>query len=228
MCALSAAIGNLSEERSALAVSTTTQAVTAFALDYSEGAEDMTTLQPVVQENALWQNQPLPGFRYQSNPQEHLAYLKIFFDPRNLCYDPNTVWERMPIPWDLALAVGEVEKNMQMLKCQPAILRQLSRRSAFDLKVALEWVEALAQRSVPHGPLLGWGKMMGHQFYQQPFEPSSHKTFIMVKAPDRDYNKQPSLGLQCFLQGFALPPPVADSLVPSFSAGHLMKRGSAI
>jgi hypothetical protein len=64
----------------------------------------------------------------------------------------------------------------------------LSEHSRFDVEVAWTWLKLAGQGKVAHGPLLGWGKMKGHEFYMHEWQ-ATEPPFLMVREIGKTYRE---------------------------------------
>jgi hypothetical protein len=156
----------LSAQRAGLAtVSDSLSSTPQFALCLASGQQDITTLPDWQIENALREDISLPGWDYKADPQKHLAYMKVFFDCRTMNYRPRSLWENAKTPPATLRLCRELREHMDLFLANHTLLQSLSESSKFDVQVAHVWLQHVCQNKVPHGPLLGWGKMQGHELY---------------------------------------------------------------
>lgn len=159
-----------------------------FTLCNSAGPQDMTTLPDWRIEQALQNDASLPGWDYQADTQKHLAYLKVYFDCRTKNYLPNSMWSTAQVPKRILSLVQEVQEHMQIFMSKAENLETLDERSIFDLEVAQVWLQHAASSRIPHGPLLGWAKMKGHELYTHEWR-ANEKPFLMARAPGTPYEE---------------------------------------
>jgi hypothetical protein len=159
-----------------------------FTLCFAAGPADITTLPEWRIEQALQDDVSLPGWDYQADTQKHLAYLKVFFDCRTKNYQPNSLWQTAQVPTKIMNQVQEVHSHMQIFMTKAHRLDDIDERSMFDLEVAQVWLQHASQSRIPHGPLLGWGKMKGHELYRHEWR-ADEKPFLMARIPGTPYEE---------------------------------------
>ena len=86
----------------------------------------------------------------------------------------------------------DLSEHMKLFLANERLLQTLSEASRYDIQVANVWVESLCNKKVPHGPLLGWGKMKGHELYMHEWA-ATEKPFLMVRVPGSTYKECLSL-----------------------------------
>ena len=65
---------------------------------------------------------------------------------------------------------------------------KLSEQSQYDMQVTSAWCRHLGRGIVPHGPLLGWARVMGHELYYHIFS-QDQPPFLMAKVPGLTYQE---------------------------------------
>ncbi|CAJ1409692.1 unnamed protein product [Effrenium voratum] len=85
----------------------------------------------------------------------------------------------------LAEQLALMEKNGDFMK--------LSEQSQYDMQVTSAWCRHLGRGIVPHGPLLGWARLMGHELYYHIFS-QDQPPFLMAKVPGLTYQEYPFFG----------------------------------
>ncbi|CAJ1436033.1 unnamed protein product [Effrenium voratum] len=124
---------------------------------------DMTTMAVAEIEKKLVQGDPLPGWPGSGHPQ------KVEVDP-----------ETARLVKMLAEQLALMEKNGDFMK--------LSEQSQYDMQVTSAWCRHLGRGIVPHGPLLGWARLMGHELYYHIFS-QDQPPFLMAKVPGLTYQE---------------------------------------
>lgn len=177
-------------QRAALADQFNLPAIAQFALCQAAGPRDITTLPEWEIEQAIQGDVSLPGWDYQADTRKHLAYLKVFFDCQTKNYRPNTLWTTAEVPQNVLNQLKELQSHMQIFMSKAELLEALDERSLFDIGVANVWLQHVCKSQVPHGPLLGWGKMKGHELYMHEWR-ADEKPFLMVRVPGTTYAEYP-------------------------------------
>lgn len=175
-----------------------------FALCQADGQQDITTMTESVVERALRERRPLPGWDYKGDPKEHLAYLKVFFDVKNMNYRAGTLWDTAEVPKKIMVKLEELGEHMKLFLANDVLLQSLGERARYDLQVANVWLNHVLQNKVPHGPLLGWGLMREHELYEHEHA-AGQKPFLMVRSANQTWDEQRSwhlvTNLCCFVNG---------------------------
>ena len=165
-------------------------------LDSTGSGMDISTMSVSEVERHLKTGEDLPGWNGRGHPQKDLGYIKIFFNATTMQYHPETLWPK------LQSLDPETARGVKMLDEQLVLMRKhgdfekLSEESAYDLAVIQCWVKHLQQGVVPHGPLLGWAKLKGHELYYHLFNPDE-PPFLMARIPNTPYSQQ--LELEVYL-----------------------------
>ncbi|CAJ1425824.1 unnamed protein product [Effrenium voratum] len=158
-------------------------------LDTAGEGEDITALPMHEIEQALLKGKPLPGWNAQGNVQKDLAYVKIFYSARLQNYHPDSLWPPVTFDKEASRLVRELGEQLQRLQGSEA---RLSEQSLYDIQVIKTWVHYTKQGIVPHGPLLGWARMMGHELYFHVYA-EDQPPFLMARVPSLQYCEYPFL-----------------------------------
>lgn len=156
-------------------------------LDTAGEGEDITALPMHEIEQALLKGKPLPGWNAQGNVQKDLAYVKIFYSARLQNYHPDSLWPPVTFDKEASRLVRELGEQLQRLQGSEA---RLSEQSLYDIQVIKTWVHYTKQGIVPHGPLLGWARMMGHELYFHVYA-EDQPPFLMARVPSLQYCECP-------------------------------------
>lgn len=178
----------LVQHRSSLKAIKRGPASTHFALCQAVGEQDLTTIPDFQIEEALRQDIPLPGWDYKADPRKHLAYMKIYFDCVTMAYKTSSIWSTGKVPSRVSVKVRDLLSHMELFMSKTELVNSLSEHSRFDLEVAWAWLKLASQDKVAHGPLLGWGKMQGHEFYMHEWD-AEEPSFLMVREVGKTYKE---------------------------------------
>ncbi len=140
---------------------------------------------------------------YDADPRKHLTYLKIFFDRSTMDYLPGTLWASADWPDDIWAMIEELHREFATINAKPHVLEGLSPESTFDFLVMRAWTSKAHSCIIAHGPLLGNGKMKGHELYE---EKGQGDPFIMARVPGKEseypfyeHGRDLCIGMKCAL-----------------------------
>ena len=159
-----------------------------------EDEVDITSMSSSQVEKALQGGGVLPGWNQKGDPTKDLAYVKIFFQAKLMGYDPATLWPPTGIETSLKPLLEELKKQFESLH-REGTLNTLPAQSQYDLRVIEVWYQHMMNGVVPHGPMLGWAKMQGHELYYHVYG-ENISPFLMARLPGKTYNEHP-VSLKC-------------------------------
>ncbi|CAE7428665.1 unnamed protein product [Symbiodinium sp. CCMP2592] len=170
------------QSRRASAMSATRSTPTAAAqprLDQvGESEQDITSMPTSQVEHILQSGGTLPGWDPHGDPVKDLGYVKIFYSAATNNYDPATLWPTCTLETGLKTKLIDLRDQYVAMHNDGSML-SLSPESQYDLSVLEVWCRHLYKGVVPHGPLLGWARMNGHELYYHIYG-ENNPPFLMV------------------------------------------------
>ena len=150
---------------------------------------DITSMNTSHLERVLHTGGQLPGWNQAGDPTKDLAYVKIFFQAKIMNYDGATLWPATTLEASLRPQLQDLVKQFANMHRDGSMV-SLPAQSQYDLKVIEVWTQHMCGGVVPHGPLLGWARMQGHELYYHVYS-ENIAPFLMARVPGGTYNTHP-------------------------------------
>ncbi|CAE7558053.1 unnamed protein product [Symbiodinium sp. CCMP2592] len=146
-----------------------------------ESEQDITSMPTSQVEHILQSGGTLPGWDPHGDPVKDLGYVKIFYSAAISNYDPATLWPTCTLESGLKTKLIDLRDQYVAMHNDGSML-SLSAESQYDLSVLEVWCRQLYKGVVPHGPLLGWARMNGHELYYHIYG-ENNPPFLMARYP---------------------------------------------